>query len=78
MHCLALRYKHHAVAQSSVIVIGLLSGPLLAICVEAIKYIQTFPSSMPMARVSTYLEWLYLVSPGYALISGILKVPCES
>ena len=71
---ISLQYDHHSKAQTGVLVFGLLSGPLLAICTEALKFIQTFPEEFPLASVMVYLEWLFMLSPTYALIDGMNRV----
>lgn len=74
-YALSFRYDHHSKAQTGLLVFGVLSGPLLAICAEILKIIQFYPSGLSLAHLSTrYLQWFYLIFPGFNLADSLYKI----
>lgn len=74
-YALSFRYDHHSKAQTGLLVFGVLSGPLLAICAEILKIIQFYPSGLSLAHLSTrYLHWFYLIFPGFNLADSLYKI----
>jgi len=72
----SLKYDHHSKAQTGMLIFSLITGPLLKVCAEVLKVVQSFPSSQwSLALISlNYGHWVYMIFPGFNLMDAIYKV----
>lgn len=73
-YAISRRFDDHSKAQTSLLTWGLLSGPLLSIVGFVLKFISSFPSGTSLAMMNQYVEWVYIIFPGFALADGLHQV----
>lgn len=75
-YAFSFRFNQHSKAQTGILVFGLLTGPLLAICAEVVKVIHYQPiMNYSLSRMSgAYGIWFYLLFPGFALCDGLYQI----
>ncbi|RQM23707.1 hypothetical protein B5M09_003923 [Aphanomyces astaci] len=75
-YLISMRFTNHSAAQTSVLVVGLVTGALVSIFSFLCRLVDfQLVHTLTLSQLDTnYLRWVYLVFPGYQLSDGLFQI----